>query len=86
MYETQPENSTSNTTYNACLCFKINFWVQMFIGEINVFEVSGVDSSKRHYNSVIHILSFTLKFQNTTQYYYLIQKLFFHPMCACVEF
>lgn len=56
MYETQPENSTSNTTYNACLCFKINFWVQMFIGEINVFEVSGVDSSKRHYNSVIHIL------------------------------
>lgn len=41
----------------------------MFIGEINVFEVSGGNSSERHYILVINILWFTLKFQSTLLLY-----------------
>lgn len=81
MYGTQPEIYSNNAAYYACLCYKMNFWCKMFIAKINIFEVSGVDSSKRHYSSVINILWFTFKFQNTTKCYF-IQKLFF--LCVCV--
>ena len=54
------------------------------IAEINIFEVSGVDSSESH-NSVINILWFSLKFQNTEKYYYVIQKLSSRVHgCVCV--
>lgn len=85
MYRTQAEISTNNATYYACLYYKMNFWLQIFIGEINIFEVSGVDSSKRHYNSAINIFWFIFKCQNTAKYCYLISEIYFSScVCVCV--